>query len=535
MRGTCPNCGTEDQPGDNCSKCGKTYSPTDLKDPRSAYSDATPELRTAKHLFVQIEKLRGFLDEWTHAPGTLQPEVLNYLKGQFLDDELLDWDVSRPAPYFGFEIPDAPGNYWYVWFDAPIGYVSNTAIWCQREGVDFDTWWRSPDTEIVHFIGKDIIYFHCLFWPAMLKTVGYTLPARVQVHGMLTLDGRKMSKSKGELIEASVYLKHLDPTYLRYFFASKLSTRMDDFDFGLDEFVNKVNSDLVGKVVNLASRTARFVKDVGLSATYPEDGGLFAKGALAGGEIAEAYEACDYQRAMRKVMELADRANEYVEKCEPWVLKKDPEKAKELQDVCTVALNLYRQLVVYLAPVLPAIAAKTGELLGKPIQSWTESQEPLVGTPVKPFKHLLKRAERAQLDTVLADQRALIAARTGADPAASAPADDDVEGIASEITIDDFGKVDLRVREGRAGRGRRGSEEAAEADPFAWQPRGAHRVRGHQGGLRARGPRGPLGHLCRQPEAAQDEVRHERGHGARRRSRREGHPRARCRRRRDAG
>ena len=357
VRGTCPKCQTADQYGDSCEKCMSTYSPTDLIDPISTLSGGTPEVRTAKHLFVQVEQLHDFLTDWTQAQGKLQPEIANYLKGFFLCEKLRDWDISRPAPYFGFEIPDAPGNYWYVWFDAPIGYIASTVQWCEKHGEKLDDWWRSEETEVRHFIGKDIVYFHTLFWPAMLETAGFSLPTRVQVHGFLTVNGEKMSKSKGTFVLARTYLEQLDPAYLRYFYASKLGTRPDDIDLNLDELVAKVNSDVVGKVVNLASRSARFVKDVGLSAEYPEDEGLFEAAAKAGDDIADAYENADYARAMRGVMALADRANEYVDRQQPWTLRKDPAKAKELQNVCTVILNLYRQLVIYLAPVLPKLAA----------------------------------------------------------------------------------------------------------------------------------------------------------------------------------
>ena len=261
----------------------------------------------------------------------------------------------------GFEIPDSPGNYWYVWFDAPIGYIASTKDWCAENGDQLDNWWKDENTEIHHFIGKDIIYFHTLFWPGMLKSAGFNLPTRVQAHGFLTVNGEKMSKSTGTFVKAETYLKHLDPSALRYYYASKLNNRLDDIDLNLKEFKTKVDSDLVGKVINLASRTAKFVKDMGLSKDYPNDGGLFEQGAAAGEEIAAAYECCDYNKAMRLILELADKANPFVEAAEPWNLKKDPEKQDELQDVCTVALNLFRQLIVYLAPVLPDIARRTGE------------------------------------------------------------------------------------------------------------------------------------------------------------------------------
>ena len=467
VRGTCPKCGSTDQPGDNCSVCGHHYTPADLIDPRSTLSGTTPEVRTAKHLFIELEQLHGFLDEWTQVGDHLQPEIANYLKGHFLGDPLRDWDISRPAPYFGFEIPDSPGNFWYVWFDAPIGYIASTRQWCDRTGADFDSWWKSDDVEIHHFIGKDITYFHTLFWPGMLKTAGFSLPTKVHIHGFLTVDGEKMSKSKGTFVMARTYLNHLDPNYLRYFYASKLSARVDDLDLSLEEFAAKVNTDLVGKVVNLASRSAKFVEKTGLSASYPDDGGLFEDAAALGDEIAEAYEACDFNKAMRLIMTLADRANPFVEENKPWELRKDPEQAQRLQDVCTVALNLFRQLMVYLAPVLPSLAEQAGQLLGEPITSWDQAKTPLVGTPVAKFKHMLRRVEEKDLQAMIEeskDQQAASEAQASADDApaqknetAAAPefAESDTwqdsgaaleaEPMTEECTFDDFLKVDLRV------------------------------------------------------------------------------------------
>ncbi|MEZ6129505.1 MAG: methionine--tRNA ligase [Planctomycetaceae bacterium] len=460
VRGTCPKCGSEDQPGDNCSKCGTTYTPAELINPVSTLSGATPETRVARHLFIELEQLHEFLTEWTQSGRHLQPEVANYLNGHFLGDELRDWDVSRPAPYFGFEIPDSPGNYWYVWFDAPIGYIASTADWCQRVGDDLEAWWDSEsDAEIHHFIGKDITYFHTLFWPGMLKTANLNLPQKVHIHGFLTVGGEKMSKSRGTFVMASTYARHLPPGVLRYYYASKLGAGLDDIDLNLEEFVTKVNSDLVGKVVNLASRSAKFVANDRLSETYPDDGGLFADAAGRADAIAALYEDCNYNSAMREIMHLADRANKYVEDAAPWLLRKDPAKANELKDVCTVSLNLFRQLVVYLAPVLPELAQQTAELLNKPIQHWDESQIPLTGTPVSPFQHLMKRIEDTQVQAMIEDSKDDNAADAGgasdSDSADSTrhPADtwqdsgDALarEPIADECTIDDFVKVDLRV------------------------------------------------------------------------------------------
>jgi methionyl-tRNA synthetase len=445
VRGTCPRCGRTDQPGDSC-QCGATYSPADLSDPVSILSGTRPEVREATHLFVQLNRLHDFLVEWTQSGKHLQPEVANYLKGHFLHEPLKDWDISRPAPYFGFEIPDSPGNYWYVWFDAPIGYIASTQQWCDREGENLDDWWRSEATEIHHFIGKDITYFHTLFWPGMLKVADFRLPTKVHIHGFLTVGGEKMSKSKGTFVKAATYLKHLDPAYLRYYYASKLGARLDDIDLNLDEFANKVNADLVGKVVNLASRSAKFVETMGLSPVYPDDGGLFAQAAAVGDEIAEAYESCDFGRAMRLVMELADRANPYVEAAAPWNLRKDPAKARQLQDVCTVALNLFRQLAIYLAPVLPRLAEQTGRLLNSPITHWNHSKSPLLGSAVARFEHMMTRLERKDVDKMIEESREVEVSQT-----VTAPSWDDSgqplldEPLAEQCSIEDFAKVDLRI------------------------------------------------------------------------------------------
>ncbi|MEZ6136051.1 MAG: methionine--tRNA ligase [Pirellulaceae bacterium] len=452
VKGTCPVCKSPDQYGDNCDKCSATYSPADLIDPRSTLSGATPDVRSAPHLFVELEQLHDFLEQWTQCGEHLQSEVANYLKGHFLGEPLRDWDISRPAPYFGFEIPDLPGHYWYVWFDAPIGYVASTQQWCQRHGEQLDDWWRSPATEIHHFIGKDITYFHTLFWPGMLKTAGFELPTKVHIHGFLTVDGEKMSKSKGTFIKAETYLKHLNPTYLRYYFASKLGPRLDDLDLNFDEFTTKVNADLVGKVVNLASRTAKFAAKTGLAAQYPDDGGLFELGASAGAAIAEAYEACDNAKAMRLIMELADRANPYVENAQPWVLNKSPDRLGELQDVCTVALNLFRQLVIYLAPVLPKLAEQCAQLLGDPITSWEQSQTPVTGISVNTFEHMLARVNKEDIEAMIEESKQEVdqATTANATPSVSDPWNDSAEPLAAEplaaeCTIDDFVKVDLRV------------------------------------------------------------------------------------------
>ncbi len=460
VTGTCPGCKKTDQPGDNCSGCGHTYSPAELIDPVSILSGTTPEIRSANHLFIELEQLHDFLHTWTQDGDHLQTEVANYLKGHFLGDpsskegakELRDWDISRPAPYFGFEIPDSPGNYWYVWFDAPIGYIASTQQYCDAHGQNLDDWWKNPETEIHHFIGKDITYFHTLFWPGMLKTAGLNLPKKIHIHGFLTVNGEKMAKSKGTFVKAETYLKHVNPTALRYYYASKLGARLDDLDLNYDDFTNKVNTDLVNKVVNLASRSAKFVQQTGLSESYPDDGGLFQQAAEAGDKIADAYEQCDFSKAMRLILECADRANPFVENAAPWVLKKDADKAAELRDVCTIALNLFRQLMIYLAPVVPELANQAADLLGDPISDWEQSKTPLVGTPVAKFKHMMKRIEMKDIEKMTEETKAEqdAAAAAAATSALASKYNDSPqplidEPMAEECTIDDFVKVDLRV------------------------------------------------------------------------------------------
>lgn len=479
VRGTCPRCGAADQPGDNCSTCGSTYTPADLKNPRSTLSGAVPELRTAEHLFIELEQLHEFLNEWTQDGSHLQPEVANYLKGHFLGEPLRDWDISRPSPYFGFEIPDKKGHYWYVWFDAPIGYIASTQEWCTRHGENPDDWWGADSrAEIHHFIGKDITYFHTLFWPGMLRTAGCNLPKKVHIHGFLTVAGEKMSKSRGTFVMASTYLRHLPTAALRYYYASKLGPGLDDIDLNLDEFVSRFNTDLVGKVVNIASRCAGFLAGQNLSETYPDDGGLFAAAAEKGNLIASFYEECNYSAATREIMALADKANKFVDEHRPWVIRKDPSKQQELRDVCSITLNLFRQIVTYLAPILPGLARQTEELLNTSIVEWNAVQTPLIGTPVSPFSHLMKRIEASQVQAMIQESKNTMTEEHTSSPA-TAPSDPPIESpgaetpaaveaasdvsfhpadtwkdsgaaltdepLAEECTIDDFVKVDLRV------------------------------------------------------------------------------------------
>jgi methionyl-tRNA synthetase len=436
VKGTCPKCKAEDQYGDACEKCGTTYAANELINPKSVFTNTTPELKDSQQFFVKLESMQEMLTDWSQNSGALQSEVANYLKGYFLGKPLQDWDVSRPAPYFGFEIPNQPGNFWYVWFDAPCGYIASTVEWCAKTGDNADNWWRNDDTEIVHFLGKDITYFHTLFWPAMLHAAGYNKPKRVHIHGFLQVNGEKMSKARGTFVNASRYLETLNPEWLRYYYASKLSSKIDDLDFQSEEFVGKVNSDLVGRVVNLASRSAKFIAATGLSEHYPDDGGLFAKAADMSDTIASSYESCDYREAMRLIMTCADAANEYVDQKTPWTLRKDPAKAQELQDVCTVVINLFRQIVVYLTPVLPELAKKTSALLSEEITSWSQASTPLVGTPIAKFQHMMQRVEAAKVEEMFTPEEV---------PPSSPTLDK--EPLADEITIDDFLKVDLRVAE----------------------------------------------------------------------------------------
>jgi methionyl-tRNA synthetase len=461
VQGTCPRCDAPDQYGDNCEVCGAIYTPEELKDPRSTVSGARPESRTAPHAFVRLEHFQDFLEEFTSAEGRLQPEIRNWLAGTFLKEPLRDWDVSRPAPYFGFEIPDMEGHYFYVWVDAPVGYVSATADWCQANGAALDDWWRDPGCEIHHFIGKDIVYFHALFWPAMLKAAGFELPRSIKVHGFLTVNGEKMSKRKGTFVTARTWLDHLGPEPLRYVYASKLSHKVQDIDLDLEEFVAKVNSDLVGKLVNLASRSAKFVQGERLCAAYPEDGGLFADGAALADDLAAAYERGDTAHVTREVMRLADRANEYVEGKAPWKLRKEPGREEEVRAVCSVALNLFRQLVTYLAPITPQLSAEGRALLGEEgAPAWDDVRTPLVGTPVAPFKHLMKRVEPAQLEAIVAASQQ--AAEQGAAAAEGLPLAG--EALAETCTIDEFSRVDLRVARIVAARPVKGADKLLEIE-----------------------------------------------------------------------
>jgi len=393
IKGTCPKCKAPDQYGDNCEACGATYSPSDLIDPVSALSGSTPVDKASDHLFFQLGHFEHLLTDWIQS-GQLQPPIANKLK-EWLEAGLQDWDISRDAPYFGFEIPGYPGKYFYVWLDAPIGYIASHEVLCQNSGDHFEEYWMpGGDTELYHFIGKDIVNFHGLFWPAMLDSAGLRQPTAVYAHGFLTVNGVKMSKSRGTFILADRYLEHLDPEYLRYYFAAKLSSGVDDIDLNLDDFVQRVNADLIGKVVNIASRCAGFLRkkfDNQMSAECSEPA-LVQSFIDAGDSIAALYEAREFNRAMREIIALADRANQYIDEQKPWVMAKDEALADQVQAVCSVGINLFRVLATYLKPVLPAMAAKSEAFLNCSLD-WTALDTALVGHELATFEPLLQRVD----------------------------------------------------------------------------------------------------------------------------------------------
>lgn len=445
IKGTCPKCKTEDQYGDNCEACGATYTPTELINPKSAISGATPIEKESTHFFFKLPDFTDFLKEWTRS-GTLQEEVANKLS-EWLDSGLQEWDISRDAPYFGFEIPGEPGKYFYVWLDAPIGYMASFKNLCEKtEGLEFDDFWQEgSDTELYHFIGKDIINFHALFWPAMLSCANFRTPTAVNAHGFLTVNGKKMSKSRGTFIKASTYLEHLDPEYLRYYFAAKLNDRVEDLDLNLEDFVQRVNSDLVGKVVNIASRSAGFISKrfAGkLSETIAEPE-LVNQFIAAQSSIAELYENREFSKAIREIMTLADLANQYIAEKEPWVLAKQEGSEQQVQDVCSVGINLFRILVIYLQPILPEMSQRTEAFLNESL-NWSSVNSPLKGHEINKFKPLMKRIESEQIDAMLESSKEVIATQETASTEQQST-NSAIEPLAEEITFDDFAKVDLRV------------------------------------------------------------------------------------------
>lgn len=404
IKGTCPKCGAEDQYGDNCEACGATYDPTDLVDPSSAVSGATPIEKDSEQYFFRLSDFSERLQQWTHA-GHVQAEIYNKLDDWF-EDGLQDWDISRNAPYWGFEIPDTENKFFYVWMDAPMGYMASFKNLCDKSAMDFDAWWsdQASDTELYHFIGKDIARFHTLFWPAVLEGSGHRKPTAVFCHGFLTVNGQKMSKSRGTFIKARTYLEHLKPEYLRYYYATKLSSGIDDIDLNLEDFMQRVNSDLVGKVVNIASRCAGFIRkkfDNQLSAELPE-AELYRSLVDAGKEIAELYETREYSKAVREIMALADKANVYIDDNKPWVLAKEEGREDEVQKICTQGINMFRVLVTYLKPILPEIAQKSETFLNDEL-FWNSLETPLLDHGINKFKPLITRIEQEQIDAMLAD------------------------------------------------------------------------------------------------------------------------------------
>ncbi|WP_444902240.1 methionine--tRNA ligase [Microbulbifer sp. SSSA007] len=442
IKGTCPRCSTPDQYGDNCEACGATYSPTELIDPVSAISGATPVEKESEHFFFTLPAFTEFLRDWTRS-GTLQDEVANKL-AEWLEEGLQEWDISRDAPYFGFEIPDAPGKYFYVWLDAPIGYMASLKNYCDKNGSDWlDYWKKDSNAEVYHFIGKDIVNFHALFWPAMLDSADFRTPNKVCVHGFLTVNGKKMSKSRGTFINARNYLDHLNPEYLRYYFAAKLTAGVDDLDLNLDDFIAKVNSDLVGKVVNIASRTAKFVsKAGGKLATELADEKLWDQFIEAAPRVANYYEQREYARAMRDIMALADAANAWIADKAPWSLAKQEGAESEVLAICSQGVNMFRALITWLAPVLPNTAQKAAEFLNSGLE-WNSAITPLVDHEINKFKPLLQRVEKTQVDAVMDAAKESLAQLQAEAKAATGPLAD--EPIAEQIQFDDFAKVDLRI------------------------------------------------------------------------------------------
>ena len=452
VKGECPKCHAQDQYGDNCEVCGTTYSPTELINPYSAVSGAKPELRESEHFFFKLGECAGYLKEWTSGNNPhdgkphLQPEALNKMKewlGEGEETTLSDWDISRDAPYFGFEIPDAPGKYFYVWLDAPVGYMASFKNLCDRIGIDFDEYFKADSqTEMYHFIGKDILYFHALFWPAMLHFSGLRAPTGVYAHGFLTVDGQKMSKSRGTFITAKSYLEQgLNPEWMRYYIAAKLNSKIEDIDLNLQDFISRVNSDLVGKYVNIAARASGFIakrfegrlKDVSGSA-------LLAKLTAQSEAIAECYESREYAKALRDIMALADIVNEYVDANKPWELAKQEGQDARLHEVCSELINAFTMLTAYLAPILPKVAENAAKFLNLEAITWANTRETLGEHAINKYEHLMQRVEQKQVDDLIEANKQSIAAA-----AAPAAEESKYEKVAEQASFDDFMKIDMRV------------------------------------------------------------------------------------------
>jgi methionyl-tRNA synthetase len=462
IKGECPKCHAQDQYGDACESCGATYSPTDLLNPYSTVSGAKPITKQSEHYFFRLSECSDFLKAWMdgrahsrpdmHLGKPLPEESRNKLEEWFAAG-LMDWDISRDAPYFGFEIPDAPGKYFYVWLDAPVGYMASFKHFCEREGIDFDSFWAPDSTaELYHFIGKDILNFHALFWPATLHHAGYRTPDKLCVHGFLTVNGQKMSKSRGTFITASSYLKHLNPEYLRYYFAAKLNDRIEDIDLSLEDFIARVNSNLVGKYINIASRTASFIKkrfDSRLATQFDDAGAALIEDLQAAAdEIGGLYEKRQFSEAMRVIMALADRANEYIAEYKPWDMAKDESKLGLVHEVCTSSLNLFRLLTLYLKPVLPKLAESVEAFLNIAPLAWQDASGVLLDHAINPYKHLAQRIDPKQVEAMLEENKQnMTPAVTDAHSQQRHAEKQQHEHppLAETISIDDFAKVDLRV------------------------------------------------------------------------------------------
>ncbi|MDB4281576.1 methionine--tRNA ligase [Paraglaciecola sp.] len=451
VQGTCPKCDAQDQNGDSCDVCSATYDPTELKNPRSVVSGAEPVLRDSEHYFFDLPQFQDMLQNWLQS-GAVQPEIANKLK-EWFEEGMQQWDISRDAPYFGFEIPNAPGKFFYVWVDAPVGYMASFKNLCDRtNGLNFDEYWnKDSDAELYHFIGKDITYFHCLFWPAMLEGAGFRKPTGVNVHGFVTVNGAKMSKSKGTFIKGRTYLDHLNPEYLRYYFASKLSDAVSDIDLNFEDFAQKVNSDLVGKVVNIASRCASFITkrfDGKLSSNVLEPA-LVAEFHQAEASIAQAFEKRQYHKAVREIMALADKANQFIDTNAPWVTIKDETKQQFTHDVCSLGINLFRILVVYLKPVVPSLAAQSESFLNDQL-TWESSQSVLTDHPINKFKALMQRVDMDKVSAMIEDSKenleALNLQNNNQQQAQLAPKSPlTTDPIAETISFEEFAKIDLRI------------------------------------------------------------------------------------------
>ncbi len=444
IRGECPKCGAADQYGDNCEVCGATYEPTELKNPVSAVSGATPITKESEHYFFKLGNFEKTLKEWTNSDH-LQPEVTRKLS-EWFDSGLQDWDISRDAPYFGFEIPDTDNKFFYVWMDAPIGYLASFKNFCDRTGVDFDEFMKpGNNTEMVHFIGKDIIYFHALFWTAMLEGAGFRQPDNIYAHGFLTVDGKKMSKSRGTFIKARTYLNHLDPEYLRYYFAAKLGSGIDDIDLSLEDFQTRINADLVGKVVNIASRCAGYLskKCDGQLTDSLADVALFESFTNQAELIAERYEKREFGQAMREIMALADRANQYIDEMKPWALAKEEGKEQEVQAIYSMGINLFRVLIAYLKPVLPKTAEQAEAFLNIEPLNWTDIASPLLGHTINKFTPLMTRIEKEKINAIIEESKENMTETKPAEKQTTS--NTNIDPIADEIQFDDFAKIDLRI------------------------------------------------------------------------------------------